>query len=74
MSRYAKKYEGELGRVYGVLRNACVDLEQLIEANNGLTKKELMRFDKAVVVMKVGFKIMKKALRKAKPVKLKVVA
>lgn len=76
MSKYPEKYDGDLGRIYTVLRTACIDLERNIEAgaNNGLTAKELMRFDKAVTVMKVGFKIMKKALRKAKPVKLKAVA
>lgn len=73
MSRYPKKYDGELGRVYGVLRAACIELEQLI-GQAALDDKQAKRLDKAVVAMKIGFKIMKKSMRKAQAVKLKVVA
>lgn len=62
-------------KAYAELRGHCNVLEHLLEQNReGLDERTLKRIDKAVTVMKVGFKIMKKALReKAKP-KLRVVA
>lgn len=61
---------------YETLRRTCNGLEHLLEHNaEGLSDKALKRMDKAITVMKVGFKIMKKAIKKteAKP-KLRVVA
>lgn len=52
--------------IYNNLRCDCVELEELIEhatAAGTLTEKELKRLDKAVTVMKVGFKIVKKVLK-----------
>lgn len=50
---------------YVALRQECIGLEQLIEsgAADGLTADDLKRLDKAVTVMKVGFKMVKKVLR-----------
>ncbi len=48
--------------VYNELRGHCAALEELIEAGD-FTEKELKRLDKAVTVMKVGFKILKKVLK-----------
>ena len=52
------------------LKNGCTDLEILIAvlterpAEYGLTEKDLKRLDKAVTVMKVGMKIVKKVARR----------
>lgn len=52
-------------QAYDALRFHCERLEELLEANaGGLNDKALKRSDKAVTVMKVGFKILKKAIRK----------
>jgi hypothetical protein len=53
-------------RLYQGLRIHCCDLEELIESDSGaFSEKDLKRLDKAVTVMKVGFKIMKKVVRNA---------
>jgi hypothetical protein len=53
--------------LYYDLRSTCAALEIAIENNdNGFSEKDLKRLDKAITVMKVGFKIMKKALAKSK--------
>lgn len=61
-----------MARIYDELRTDCSDLEELLtlaEANPKspmLMAKDLKRIDKAITVMKVGFKILKKALKKSK--------
>lgn len=54
-----------IDRVYHRLRHACAALEEVIEDRADLTEKQRKRLDKAVTVMKVGFKIVKKAMGKA---------
>jgi hypothetical protein len=50
-------------QAYDALRFHCERLEELLEANaEGHGDKALKRSDKAVTVMKVGFKILKKAI------------
>lgn len=52
--------------VYENLRADCSKLEHLLQhatENGTLAEKELKRLDKSVVVMKVGFKLLKKALK-----------
>lgn len=52
-------------QAYDALRFHCERLEELLEANaEGQSDKALKRSDKAVTVMKVGFKILKKATKK----------
>lgn len=52
-------------QAYDALRFHCELLEEILEANaQGLSDKTLKRSDKAVTVMKVGFKILKKAINK----------
>lgn len=52
-------------QAYDALRFHCERLEELLEANaEGHGDKALKRSDKAVTVMKVGFKILKKAIKK----------
>lgn len=46
---------------YANLRTACADLEDLIA--QGQTADDLHHLDKAVTVMKVGFKMVKRVLR-----------
>ena len=59
-----------LERHFGVLKSECSDLERLIAVVTedcqiyGLTDKDLKRLDKAVTVMKVGMKIVKKVARR----------
>lgn len=51
---------------YNDLRFTCHELEELIasvEGDPGWSEKDLKRLDKAVTVMKVGFKILKKVLK-----------
>jgi hypothetical protein len=51
---------------YNNLRFTCHELEELIsvvEDHPDWSEKDLKRLDKAVTVMKVGFKIMKKVLK-----------
>jgi hypothetical protein len=48
---------------YTELRRAGIELEEVIGAG-GFTEDELKRLDKAATVMKVGFKMVKKVLRK----------
>lgn len=50
--------------IYTNLRFECAELETLIGANQ-FSEQDLKRLDKAVTVMKVGFKILKKVARKA---------
>jgi hypothetical protein len=57
--------EDRLRRDYANLRLDCADLEELLGSlPSDLTAKDLKRLDKAVTVMKVGFKIVAKVLRK----------
>ena len=49
---------------YKSLRLDCIELEELIGNGRGLSDKDLKRLDKAVTVMKVSFKIVKKVLRR----------
>lgn len=62
-------------QIYKELRQQCADLERWLESNQGcISEKEFKRLDKAVVVMKAGFKIMKKAIHNHKTnAKLKLV-
>ena len=54
----------EFEKAYVRLRQDCIDIEELIEEHGDvLTEKELKRLDKGVVVMKVGFKLVKKAIK-----------
>lgn len=58
----------QMRSLYTNLRFECAELEMLIERGEKrglLTEKELKRLDKAVTVMKVGFKILKKVARHA---------
>lgn len=48
---------------YVDLRRDCIGIEELIERSSDLTPDDLKRLDKAVTVMKVGFKMVKKVLR-----------
>ncbi len=48
--------------VYNEMRDQCSALEELIDTGN-FTEKELKRLDKAVTVMKVGFKMLKKVIK-----------
>lgn len=53
-----------IDEAYKALRFHCARLEELLDANSqSLDEKALKRSDKAVTVMKVGFKILKKAIR-----------
>lgn len=59
------QYPKNAEQAYDALRFHCERLEEILEDNTqGLTDKALKRSDKAVTVMKVGFKILKKALKK----------
>lgn len=49
---------------YRDMRQACIDMEALIEAQAGLSEQDLKRLDKAVTVMKVSFKLVKQVLRR----------
>jgi hypothetical protein len=60
-------HESLLVEAYGELRLQCIQIEEVIAASgadNLLTLEELTRLDKAVTVMKVGFKLVKKVLAK----------
>lgn len=58
-------------QAYDALRFHCERLEELLEANaEGINDKALKRSDKAVTVMKVGFKILKKAIKKRPALRL----
>lgn len=57
-------HESLLVEAYGELRLQCIQIEEVIAADNLLTLEELTRLDKAVTVMKVGFKLVKKVLAK----------
>jgi hypothetical protein len=50
--------------IYTNLRFECAELEHLIGAGQ-FSEQDMKRLDKAVVLMKVGFKILKKVARKA---------
>jgi hypothetical protein len=54
-------YDRELLAIYINLRRDCVALEELIAANSDTV--DLKELDKAVTVMKVSFKLIKKILR-----------
>lgn len=50
--------------IYGDLRLDCDQLEEMLGApSSDLTEKDLKRLDKAVTIIKVGFKLIKKVLR-----------
>ncbi len=54
----------DIEEAYVRLRQACIDIEGLIEEHEDvLTEKELKRLDKGVTVIKVGFKLVKKAIK-----------
>jgi hypothetical protein len=58
-------YPQTVEQAYDALRFHCERLEELLEANaEGHNDKALKRSDKAVTVMKVGFKILKKAIKR----------
>lgn len=48
---------------YQNMRLDCIELEELIGNGEGLSEKDLKRLDKAVTVIKVGFKLIKMVLR-----------
>ena len=51
-------------QAYDALRFHCNRLEEILDASgHNMTHKALKRSDKAVTVMKVGFKILKKAIK-----------
>ena len=56
-------WRGSMIPVYNELRNQCATLEELIEAGD-FTEKELKRLDKSVTVMKAGFKMLKKVIKR----------
>lgn len=61
-------------QAYENLRFACERLEEILEhEQETIPHKTFKRCDKAITVMKVGFKIIKKAISYKKP-KLQVVA
>lgn len=65
---WAALCDGRLGAAYQKLRDACAELEGAIEdaeRTHALDRKTLDRLDKAVTVMKVGFKVAKKAANAA---------
>lgn len=51
---------------YEHLRAVCVEMERILGADHDLPPKMVKRLDKAVTVMKVGFKIAKKAMKARK--------
>jgi hypothetical protein len=57
-----------LRRRYLELRASCHELEaalgSVLPGTGGLTAKDIKRLDKAVTVMKCGFKLAKKALKR----------
>jgi hypothetical protein len=55
--------------IYTNLRFECAELEALIGANSW-SEQDLKRLDKAVTVMKVGFKMLKKVARKPSRAKI----
>ena len=55
--------EEKLAAIYQDMRVATARLEQLIESST-LSAKDLHRLDKSVVVQKVGYKMIKKILKK----------
>lgn len=52
-----------IAATYVNLRAECDAFENLLGNGGGLTEKDAKRLDKAASVMKVGFKLMKKALK-----------
>jgi hypothetical protein len=60
-----------LRRSYHALRASCYELEKalggIVPGSDGLAAKDIKRLDKAVTIMKVGFKLAKKALKERKP-------
>lgn len=64
-TRNPSRTEDMLARCYTGLRQEGIDLEELIGSfePGEFTEKELKRLDKAVTVMKVGFKLIKMVLR-----------
>lgn len=53
----------ELLAAYVDLRRDCIAIEELMARTTELSPDDLKRLDKAVTVMKVGFKVVKKVLR-----------
>lgn len=55
-----------LAQTYSDLRQNCIDLEEIIASSqtgdSELSEEDLKRLDKAVTVMKVSFKLVKKVL------------
>ena len=60
---WAKRDMVELLAIYTELRSDCIALERLIDESDSLIDEDLQRLDKAVTVMKVGYKMAKKVLR-----------
>lgn len=52
-----------IAATYVNLRAECDAFETFLGNGNGLTEKDAKRLDKAAGVIKVGFKLMKKALK-----------
>jgi hypothetical protein len=64
---HKKDVDGIMNYIYQHFRDACATLEETIERHDAeLSEKDKKRLDKAITVMKVGFKIMKFVLRKRK--------
>ena len=49
---------------YTDLRRDCIAIEEMLGRGEGMSPEDLKRIDKAVTVMKVGFKMVKRVLRK----------
>lgn len=64
--------------IYADLRLNCIALEEWLEANDDRSscfiEPELKRLDKAVTVMKVAFKVVKKVIKKHEQFSPSVVA
>jgi hypothetical protein len=57
--------DGIMQYIYQHFRDACATLEETIECHDAeLSEKDKKRLDKAITVMKVGFKIMKFILKR----------
>src|ERR1700730_11187606 len=57
--------DGIMEYVYQHFRNACATLEETIERHDvELSEKEKKRLDKSIILMKMGFKLMKFVMKK----------
>ncbi len=63
LTRVRRRLPDLLCFILNNLKLQCFELEEHLEDAVGLTEKDLKRLDKAVTVMKVGFKIMKKVAK-----------